>query len=102
MSERQYLDVTAQRVARMASLMAEAYHTSNELDNFGAPGFRKRGDRLWLSAQLFADCLPASIALAVADEVREWSSEIEGDSARALALRSLLRRLDPSGSPRVM
>jgi hypothetical protein len=94
--------VTEQRVARIASLLAEAYHTADELDQFGSPGYRKRGKALWISAQLFADCLPASIGVGVANEVREWSGEIEGDGSRALAIRSLLRRLDPSGSPKIL
>jgi len=44
---------------------------------------------------MFADCLPSSIALEVADEVRVWSGQIDGDDARSVALRSLLRLLGP-------
>jgi hypothetical protein len=102
MNERNYLNLTTQRISRLASLLAEVYHSASELDEFGSPGFRKRGQALRITALLFADCLPASIAVALADEVREWESEIDGDDTRAVALRSLLRRLDPGGSPKVL
>ena len=101
MSERLYLDLSELHVRRLASLLIDACHTANELDEFGSPGFRKRGNDLRLSAQMFADCLPALIALTVADEVRKWSGEIAGDDAHSVAIRSLLRHLDPSGSPKV-
>ena len=101
MSEPQYLELTKQRVSRLADLLAEAIHVAKEVDGFGAPGYRKRANNLRGAIVMFADCLPSSTALEVADEVRVWSGQIDGDDARSVALRSLLRYLDPSGSPKV-
>ena len=51
---------------------------------------------------MFVDCLPASVALAVADEVRQLCGAIDADDARCAGLRSLLRHLDPKDSPKVL
>lgn len=101
MSESQHLDLTEQRIRRLAELLADAVRVGKEADEFGAPGFRRRGKGLMLSAVMLADCLPSSVALAVADEVRAWSGEIDRDDAHASGLRWLLRHLDPGGSPKV-
>lgn len=94
MSESQHLDLTEQRVRRLAELLAEAVHLAKEADEFGASGFQRRGRGLMISALMFADCLPSSVAAIVSDEVRAWSGEINGDDTHAVALRSLLRHLD--------
>lgn len=101
MSEQQSLEMTTLRVSRLASLLADAVHSANEGDEYGAPSFRRNSNRLRIAALMFADCLPSSFALSVADEVRAWCGEIDGDGAHAVAIRSLLRHLDPSGSPKV-
>jgi hypothetical protein len=81
--------------------LAEAIHIAKEVDDCGAPSYRKRANNLRGAIVMFADFLPSSIALEIADEVRAWCGDIDGDDTHAVALRSLLRYLDPSGSPKV-
>ena len=100
MSEPQYLELTEQRVRRLAELLADAIQVAKEVDEYGSPGYRNRGNDLRGAIVMFADCLPSSIALALADEVRVWSGQIDGNDTHAIAIRSLLRYLDPSGSPK--
>ncbi len=102
MSESQYLALSDYFVRRLANLLAEASQTASEGDNFGSPVFRKRANDLRGAALMFVDCLPASVALSIADEVRAWCGEIDSDEPRCRGLRSLLRQLDPSGSPKVL
>lgn len=102
MSERQHLVLTEHLVRRLSDLLAEAACTASEGDEFGSPGFRKRANGLRGATLMFADCLPASVALTIADEVRTWCGRIDADDARSVGLRSLLRHLDPSGSPKVV
>jgi hypothetical protein len=101
-SERQQLDLDELRVRRLSDLLAEAACTASEGDEFGSPGFRKRANGLRGATVMFVDCLPASVALAVADEVRQWCGAIDADDARCAGLRSLLRHLDPKDSPKVL
>jgi hypothetical protein len=100
-SERHYLVLTEHLVRCLADLLAEASQTASEGDQFGSPGFRKRANGLRGATLIFADSLPASVALTVADEVRTWCGTIDADDARSVGLRSLLRHLDPSGSPKI-
>jgi hypothetical protein len=90
-SEPQYLDLTEQRIRRLAELLADATRVAKDADANALRG----------AVVMFADCLPSSVALAIADEVRAWSGDLDRDDAHAVALRSLLRLLDPSGSPKV-
>ncbi len=98
MSESESLDLTEQFVLRLADLLAEACHTAREADQFGTRGFQKRANELRGAVILFADHLPTSVSLAVAREVRKSCESTEGDDTRSVALRSLLRLVDPSGS----
>jgi len=72
-----------------------------------APAGQTKYDRRSMETTLTTPRLLDGIAIAagikaeVADEVRVWSGQIDGDDARSVALRSLLRYLDPSGSPKV-
>lgn len=101
MSERHSLDLTEQSVRRLSDLLAVAICSASEGDEFGSPGVRKRANGLRGATLMFADCLPTSVSLAVAEEVRHWCGEVGGDDARSVALRSLLRHLDPSSSSEV-
>jgi len=62
-SEPQYLELTKQRVSRLADLLAEAIHVAKEVDDFGAPGYRKTREQSEGAIVMFADCLPSSTAL---------------------------------------
>ena len=98
MSERQYLDITDQRAKVLAGLVVEACETAAILDEYGARGFKRAAWRLRAEVQAFGNCLPASIGLVVAEAAREHVGNTDGDDVGAIALRSLLRLLDPAGS----
>ena len=91
MNDPQYLDLTEQRVRRLAELLADAARVAKDADANALRG----------AVVMFADCLPSSAALAIAEEVRAWSGDLDRADAHTVAIRSLLRLLDPSGSPKV-
>ena len=91
MNESQYLDLTEHRIRRLAELLADATRVAKDADANALRG----------AVVMFADCLPSSVALAIAEEVRAWNDDLERDDAHSAALRSLLRLLDPAGSPKV-
>lgn len=91
MNEPQYLNLTQHRIRRLAELLADAARVAKDADANALRG----------SVVMFADSLPSSIALAIAEEVRAWSGDLDSDDAHTVAIRSLLRLLDPSGSAKV-